>query len=79
MEEERDQLIVDLVAAQSDAVNLRQKVRSREREAEEAIVENARAWNAYVESKDALKDVREIWDMMDEIVRERDTAQKVGS
>ena len=78
VEEERDQLTVDLVAAQSDSISLRQKLRSREREAEEALVENARAWGAYVDSKDALKDVREIWDMVDGVIRERDAAQKVG-
>ena len=77
MEEERDHLTVDLVAAQSDAMNLRQKLRSREREAEEALVENARAWGTYAESKDALKEVREIWDLVDGFIRERDNAQKV--
>ena len=71
-------MTVDLVAAQSDALNLRQKLRSREREAEEALVENARAWGAYAESKDAMKEVREIWDLVDGILRERDNAQKVG-
>ena len=70
-------MTVDLVAAQSDVVNLRQKLRSRERETEEVLAENARAWGSYVDGKDAFKDIKEIWDMVDQVIRERDAAQKV--